>query len=259
MYNVKNKKILLIGAAGVLGSKYAESLNNNGAKLIMSDLKNNKFANIIKKNKKAKYLFCDLANENEIIQMVKKASIFYNGLDGVIFNAAATQESFMSKSKNNFPKFEKYPLALWEKSIKINLTAAFLVAREASNHLKKSKGSLVFASSTYGIVAPDHRIYKGEKFKSISAYSATKAGVIGLARWLATWLGEYSVRVNVVTPGGVFNGHTNKFNKKYSNRTPLNRMAKPEDLAGIMLFLMSDASNYATGQNFIIDGGYTAL
>ena len=165
----------------------------------------------------------------------------------------------MSKSKNNFPKFEKYPLELWEKSIKINLTAAFLVAREVSNHLKKSKGSLVFASSIYGIVAPDHRIYNGEKFKSISAYSATKAGVIGLARWLATWLGEYSVRVNVVTPGGVFNNHTNKFNKKYSNRTPLNRMAKPEDLAGIMLFLMSDASNYATGQNFIIDGGYTAL
>lgn len=258
MNNVKNKKILLIGAAGVLGSKYAEILNNNGAKLIISDKKDNKFTKVIKKNKKAKYLFCDLAHETEIIQMVKKASNFFNGLDGVIFNAAATQESFISKKNNSFPKFEKYPLELWEKSIKINLTAAFLVAREVSNHLKKNKGSLVFSSSIYGLVGPDHKIYKGEKFKSIPAYSASKAGIIGLAKWLSTWLGKHSVRVNVVTPGGVFNNHTIKFNKRYSDKTPLNRMAKPDDLVGIILFLMSDASSYATGQNFIIDGGYTA-
>lgn len=258
MINVKNKRILLVGASGVLGSKYAESLIKNGAKLVMSDLNNSKFKAVIKKNKTAKYLFCDLSNELDIVKMVKKAAIFFKGFDGVIYNSAATQESLISKKKNNFPKFENYPLNLWNKSIDINLTGAFLVARETTNYLKKSKGSLVFASSTYGLVGPDHRIYRGEKFKSIPAYSASKAGIIGLSKWLATWLGEHSVRVNVVTPGGVYNNHTRKFNKNYSNRTPLNRMAKPHDLTGIILFLMSDSSSYATGQNFIIDGGYTA-
>ncbi len=258
MISVKNKRILLVGASGVLGSKYAKSLSDSGAKLIMSDLNNSKFKAVIKKNKKAKHLFCDLSNELEIIKMVKRASIFFKGLDGVIYNSAATQESFISKKKNNFPKFENYPLDLWNKSIDINLTGAFLVARETSNYLKKSKGSLVFVSSTYGLVGPDHRIYRGEKFKSIPAYSASKAGIIGLSKWLATWLGEYSVRVNVVTPGGVYNNHTKKFNKNYSNKTPLNRMANPNDLVGIILFLMSDSSSYSTGQNFIIDGGFTA-
>ena len=258
MYSIKNKRILLVGASGVLGSKYADSFHKNGAKLIMSDINNKRFREVIKKNKKAKHLFCDLLNTTEIIKMVKSSAEFFNGLDGVIFNSAETQESFISKNSDNFPSFENYPLELWEKSIKINLTSAFLIAKEVSKYLKKSKGSLVFVSSTYGIVGPDHRIYKGEKFRSIPAYSASKAGIIGFARWLATWLANSSVRVNVVTPGGVFNNHTKKFNKKYSYRTPLNRMARAEDLVGIMLFLMSDASSYATGQNFIIDGGYTA-
>ena len=108
------------------------------------------------------------------------------------------------------------------------------------------------------MVGPDHKIYKNEKFKSIPAYSASKAGVIGLARWLATWLGSSSVRVNVLTPGGVYNNHTKNFNRKYSDRTPLNRMAKSKEMNGMLAYLMSDESSYATGQNFIIDGGYTA-
>ena len=77
---------------------------------------------------------------------------------------------------------------------------------------------MVFVSSTYGLVGPDHKIYKNEKFKSIPAYSTSKAGLIGLARWLATWLGHNSVRVNVLTPGGVYNNHSKSFNKKYSEK-----------------------------------------
>ena len=258
MINFKNKKILLVGASGVLGSEYAKFFHDNGAKLIVSDIKSLKYQKLLSKIKKAKHLYCDLVQEKEIIQMVKKAANFFNGLDGVIINAAATQESLITNKKNNFPPFEKYPLEWWEKSIKVNLTAGFLIARETIKYLKKSKGSLVFVSSTYGLVGPDHKIYKGEKFKSIPAYSTSKAGVIGLAKWLATWLGDNSVRVNVLTPGGVYNNHTKTFTKKYSERTPLNRMAKSTEMNGILGYLMSDESSYATGQNFIIDGGYTA-
>lgn len=258
MANFKNKRILLIGASGVLGSEYAKFFHKNGARLIVSDIESLKYKKLLSKIKKAKHLNCDLLYEKEIINMVKTAASFYKGLDGVIINAAATQESLISNKENNFPTFEKYPLDLWEKSIKINLTAGFLVARESIKFLKKSKGSLVFVSSTYGLVGPDHKIYKNEKFKSIPAYSTSKAGVIGLARWLATWLGQNSVRVNVLTPGGVYNNHSKDFNRKYSERTPLNRMAKSKEMNGILGYLMSDDSSYATGQNFIIDGGYTA-
>lgn len=258
MINIKNKRILLIGASGVLGSEYTNFFFKNGVKLIISDLKSSKYLKIIKKFKNVKYLFCDLQKEKELIKMIKKSAKFYNGLDGVIINAAATQESFVKKKKNNFPSFENYPLKLWEKSIKINLTAGFLIARESMKYLTKSKGSLIFISSTYGLVGPNHQIYKNEKFKSIPAYSASKAAVIGLARWLTTYYGKKSVRVNVLTPGGVYNNHSKNFTKKYSERTPLNRMANPKDMNGILAYLVSDEFAYATGQNFIIDGGYTA-
>ena len=258
MPNIKKKKILLVGSSGVLGSEYAKFFYDKKSKLIISDIESPKYQRIRKKLKKVKSLFCDLTSENEIIKMVKDASKIYNGLDSVIINSATTQESLVSKENKNFPEFEKYPLSLWEKSIKINLTASFLIARESIKHLKKTKGSLIFVSSIYGIVGPDHRIYKGEKFKSIPTYTATKAGLIGLTKWLATWLGKHSVRVNVVSPGGIFNNHSKKFKRKYSERTPLNRMGNKNELNGIMEYLVSDDSSYATGQNFIIDGGYTS-
>ena len=112
-------------------------------------------------------------------------------------------------------------------------------------------------SSTYGLVGPDHRIYRGEKFKSIPAYSASKAGIIGLSKWLATWLGEYSVRVNVVTPGGVYNNQSDIFVQKLSNLIPMGRMAEIDEYKAAIVFLLSDASSYMTGQNLVIDGGRT--
>ena len=137
----------------------------------------------------------------------------------------------------------------WKKVIDINLTSTFLLCKHSIKKMLKNKfGRIVNITSVVG-----HTGNVGQ-----TNYSASKAGIIGLAKWLATWLANSSVRVNVVTPGGVFNNHSKKFNKRYSYRTPLNRMARADDLVGIMLFLMSDASSYATGQNFIIDGGYTA-
>ena len=129
MINFKKKRILLVGASGILGSEYAKFFHDNGARLIVSDIKSLKYEKLLKKIKKAKSIYCDLIQEKEIIKMVKKAASFYKGLDGVIINAAATQESLINNKKNNFPPFEKYPLKLWEKSIKINLTAGFTCER----------------------------------------------------------------------------------------------------------------------------------
>ena len=109
------------------------------------------------------------------------------------------------------------------------------------------------------MVGPDHRIYKDMPFNSLPSYAASKAGVHGLTRWLATYYGEKGIRVNTVVPGGVENNHDPEFIKRYSERTPLGRMAKPKDMVGIILYLSSDLSIYATGQQFFVDGGWTAI
>ena len=106
------------------------------------------------------------------------------------------------------------------------------------------------------MVAPDHRIYQGQPFKSFPGYSASKSGIIGLTRWLATWWGG-KIRVNCITPGGVFNNHNDSFVKAYSDRVPMGRMANREELIGIVAYLLSDSASYVTGQNFVIDGGFT--
>ena len=108
------------------------------------------------------------------------------------------------------------------------------------------------------MVGPDHRIYEDERFKSFPGYSASKAGVIGLTRWLATWWAKDNLRVNCVSQGGVYNGQDPRFVDEYSRRTPVGRMADRHELSGIMFYLLSDASSYCTGQNFIVDGGFTA-
>jgi NAD(P)-dependent dehydrogenase (short-subunit alcohol dehydrogenase family) len=199
----------------------------------------------------------DVTSEKSVIDYVNYCAEQLGGLDAVINNAAATGEGLM-KTGEAFAEFEDYPLDVWQKTLDVNLTGTFLVAREAGRLMKSEGkgGCMINISSIYGVVGPDHRIYDGQPFKSFPGYSASKSGVIGLTKWLATWWGE-SIRVNCVSPGGVFNDHNDQFVKAYSNRVPMGRMAKREELVGIILYLLSDSSSYVTGQNFIIDGGMT--
>ena len=157
-----------------------------------------------------------------------------------------------------FANFENYPIEIWQKTIDVNLTGAFVFARESGRCMKEiGGGHLINVSSIYGIVAPDHRLYNDEPFKSMPGYAASKAGIIGLTNWLSTWWAKDNIRVNCISPGGVDNNHSKGFKEKYSNKTPMGRMAEREELVGMFLFLVSDASSYCTGQNYIVDGGFT--
>src|SRR5215475_3014018 len=256
-FDLAGKRILLVGATGVLGRGYANAMVRCGARLAIADREQSDvldFAKMIG----ATGVEIDVADESSVIAGVERTVAALGGLDGAVANAAATGE-FLMKEGDAFAAFEEYPLAVWQRTIDVNLTGTFLVAREAGRAMKAGGGgSLVTVSSIYGLVGPDHRIYEDQPFKSFAGYSASKAGVLGLTRWLATWWGRDGVRVNCVTPGGVYNNHDPAFAAAYANRTPMGRMADREDLIGIVLFLLSDAAAYCTGQNFVIDGGFTA-
>jgi NAD(P)-dependent dehydrogenase (short-subunit alcohol dehydrogenase family) len=254
---IRGKRVLLLGACGVLGRAHARLLVEHEARLIVAD----RPGSTVLEDAKAmgiRGIEIDAAREPAMVDGVARAAAQFSGLDGAIFNAAITSEG-LAGGGNAFPAFEDYPLALWQKAIDVNLTGAFLFAREAGKVLKEGRGgSLINVASVYGVVGPDHRIYDGQPFQSFPAYSASKAGIIGLTRWLATWWAKDGIRVNCVSPGGVFNDHDARFAAAYGNRTPMGRMADREEITGILIYLLSDASRYCTGQNFIIDGGLTS-
>lgn len=260
---LKNRVVVVTGSSGILGTVYCQALAQRGSCLVMADLaiKNpEKRATALKNKTGAKTLgvVCDICCEHDVKSLFKKAIARFGRVDAVLNNAAATSE-FMSKEKPLSGSFENYPLFAWEKVIKTNLTGAFLVAREGGKVLNQcGGGSLVNVSSIYAIAAPDHRIYKGMSFNSNPAYSAGKAGVHGLTLWLSSYWGNKKIRVNTLVPGGVFNQHKKEFVRRYANRTPMGRMANRDDLIGVIIFLISDASLYCTGQQFIVDGGLTA-
>jgi NAD(P)-dependent dehydrogenase (short-subunit alcohol dehydrogenase family) len=255
-FDLENKRILLVGATGVLGRAYATALAKTGARLAIADLDSSDVMGLADEIG-AQGIAMDVTDEASVCDGVRAATEALGGLDGAVSNAAATGE-FLMKEGDAFAPFEDYPLAAWRRTLDVNLTGSFLVARECGRAMRAAGGgSLVLVSSIYGVVGPDHRIYEGQPFKSFPGYSASKAGVIGLTRWLATWWGEAGIRVNCLTPGGAFNNHNDAFVEAYGRRTPMGRMARREELVGMLVFLLSDASSYCTGQNYIVDGGFS--
>jgi NAD(P)-dependent dehydrogenase (short-subunit alcohol dehydrogenase family) len=257
--NVKGKKILLVGATGILGKRYAKALSDERAKLVLADISQSNVDTL------AKELGCyavtmDISNEKDVISAVAEAKKILGSFDGVVNNAAITGDVLQRTGKDAFAPFENYPLELWQKAIDVNLTGSFLVAREAGKYMKQKGqgGVLVNVSSIYGRFAPDHRIYEDQSFRSFAAYSASKAGVIGLTKWLATWWAPDNIRVNCLVPGGVLSAQNEKFVSAYSDRVPLGRMAEPDDLVGMLIYLLSDSSSYCTGGVYDVDGGLSA-
>ena len=262
--NLKDKVVLITGATGLLGSQYAECLAQNNANLILCDIDEKKVitkADYLQEKYQIKAigLSCDVRNKSSIEDSVESGVEHFGKLTSVINNAAATGE-FLLKRGEVFTNLADFDLDVWDETIKTNLSGPFLVAQAVEKHLKKNKGgSVINISSTYGVVGPDHRIYEGLDFNSAVAYAASKAGIHGLTRWLSTYWGKYDIRVNSMVPGGVYNNHDPIFVERYSERTPLGRMADKEDMPGMILYLVSDMSKYCTGQQYFVDGGWTAI
>ena len=248
----------MTGAAGHIGSAISDGLAELGADVILLDRNADACDSIAQRigaehSVRAFALAVDLEclEQCEILREVETVA---QKLD-ILVNCAA----FVGTDKLtgwNEP-FEKQSPETWRRAIEVNLTAPFLLIQSLLPLLSRSTGaSIVNVSSIYGICAPDYSVYEGLDINNPAAYAASKAGLLQLTKWLATTLAP-DIRVNAITPGGVERGQPERFIERYEAKTPLRRMATEEDMKGAMAFLASDLSRYVTGQNIVVDGGWS--
>lgn len=265
LFNLKNKVVVITGGAGLLGRQYADALSNLGAVPIIADMDGSaaeKFAGELEKkhNTKVRGFGVDVTSKKSLEDCLEEVLKEFGKIDVLINNAGISGKV---ADDTVAPGFEDYPLAEWQKAFDVNITGMFLAAQVfGSEMVKRQSGVVINICSIYGILSPDQRIYEKEgavkNFIKPVSYSVTKSAVLNLTRYLATYWANKGIRVNTLTPGGVFDNQDAEFVKRYSERTPMGRMANPEDMVGPMLFLASDASKYMTGANLIVDGGWSA-
>lgn len=266
-FNLKGNTVLVTGGGGLLGRQFALALAQAGADVMLADLAYEAAADqaevIRAEGLSAEALAVDVIDPDSTRAMVEQTLARFGRLD-VLINSAALDPKFdpQHQSEQAANAFETYSLEAWRKALDVNLTGMFLASQAAVQPmLAQGKGVIINICSTYGINGPDQRIYirpDGTRSYKPVYYSVTKAGVLGFTRYLAAYYAGKNIRVNALTPGGVYNEHDEVFVKAYSAKTILGRMANIDEMSAAMLFLASDASSYMTGSNLIVDGGWTA-
>jgi NAD(P)-dependent dehydrogenase (short-subunit alcohol dehydrogenase family) len=250
------KKILLIGATGVLGKAFTEYLSQKNH-LFIADNKLSSLKELTNKFK-VPYKYCDVTKKGSIRKLVIDAVNELDGIDVVIHNIAQTSELILKKTKK-FPDFSSIKIDTWNKDFEVNLTSVFLLAQEMNDIWKKNKElkSFIAISSLYGVVTPNPKLYTGEKFYTLPSYSSSKSGLISLIKWLSVYWANRNIATNSISPGGIKNKQSKKFINKYSSLNPVSRMGQERDIIHALDFLVNNDSNYLTGQNITIDGGYS--
>jgi len=265
IFDLTGKVALVTGGSGIQGKRITKGLASFGANVAIVDINGDSAINLAKEIE-AEFgnttigISCDVSNEQNVHEMVSKVKETFGGIH-ILHNNAASKSS---NPEDFFKPFEEFSLKLWREIMAVNIDGMFLVAQAVGKiMIEQGKGSIIQTASTYGVVAPDQRIYNGSEYMGFkintpAAYSTSKAAVIGLTRYLATYWADKGIRVNSLTPGGIESGQNNVFKENYASRTPLGRMGKVDEMVGAVIYLASDASSYVTGHNLIVDGGWTA-
>lgn len=262
--DLSGRVAVVTGGGGVLGRVFATALAGRGAAVAVIDVDGDAAAAVVADlaatGATTVAVACDVADPDAVAAMTDTV-VADLGVPHVLVNNAATKTSDVRRF---FSDSAGTDLALWREVMAVNLDGMFVVARAVGGRMvTEGRGSIVQTASIYGVVAPDLRIYDGLEFlgapmTSPVTYSASKAGVVGLTRHLAVEWAPHGVRVNALVPGGVEGGQDPRFVGRYADRVPMGRMARPDELAGPLLFLATDASSYVTGQALAVDGGLTA-
>jgi NAD(P)-dependent dehydrogenase (short-subunit alcohol dehydrogenase family) len=256
-FSLARRTVVITGGGGILGKRMTQALAGVGANvaIIEPDLgKAQAVVDEIEGDGIVQAFSADITKPETVIDAHAQIEASLGPVYGLVNNAA-------TKTENFFEPFESFPLDDWNSVIGVNLTGAMICCQIFGRSMvARGGGAIVNTLSIYGIVAPDQRIYEGSMYEgrainTPAVYSASKAGLWGLTKYLSTYWGDKNIRVNALTPGGVFSGQNDTFVKQYSNRVPMGRMAHQDEMSGALVFLLSDASSFVTGQNVVVDGG----
>ena len=243
---LKNKIIIITGGSGLLGTEIINCLNKNSATVINFEIN-------IKTSEDLKVINCDITNQNSVKTAIKKVITRFGRIDGLINNAYPRTPDWGTI-------FEEIKYDSWKENIDFQLNSYFYISQQVGIYMiKQQSGSIINMASIYGSVGPDFTLYDNTKMTMPAAYSAIKGGIINFTRYLASYLGKYNINVNTISPGGIYDNQNPVFVENYNKKVPMKRMGTPKDIAPSVAFLLSDEAKYITGQDLIIDGGWTAI
>ena len=266
VFDITGRVAVITGGTGLLGQQHAEAIAGAGGIPVLADIRLN---GVDPESRAWKERFGDLAfavetdiTDPESVKKLLTTVLDRYGRVDILINNAANNPKMEKASKVEFSRLENFPLKQWEEDISVGLTGAFLCSQIIGSEMaKRKRGVIVNVASDLAVIAPDQRLYRQaglpdekQPVKPVT-YSVVKTGLIGLTRYLATYWADRGIRVNAISPGGVYNNQPDDFVDRLTKLIPLGRMANMDEYQAAILFLCSDASSYMTGTNLVIDGG----
>lgn len=263
VFSLQGKVAVVTGAAGLLGQQHCRALAEAGASVVACDLDEETCWNLVDELPTPSISVpMDVTSAEDIRTVLEVMLLEFKHVDVLVNNAAVNDKFETPALAAEQSRFENYPLAMWQRSMNVNVTGVYLCSQIIGAPMaRQGAGSIINVASTYGVVAPDQSLYRTpdgqQPFYKSPAYPTSKGAVIAFTKYLAAYWGPAGVRVNALSPGGVQNGQSEYFIAQYAAKTPLGRMAQPNDYQGALVFLASDESRYMTGANLVVDGGWT--
>lgn len=254
IFDIRDRVVVITGGCGLIGKTLCSALSERGARVVVVDLPD------VDPEAAAKALpgeaigiGADLSKATEVAATLEQTLAAFGSADVLVNNHQYKPKGFLEANAETFPE------ELWDAVIEVNLKGTFLTCRDFGRQmLEQGRGSIINMASTYGVVSSNPALYEDNSLGNPVAYSASKGGVLMLTRYLGAYWASRGVRVNCVTPHGVWNHHEEAFDRRFSAMTPIKRMSKADELVGAVLYLASDASSYVAGSNLLVEGGWTA-
>lgn len=242
---MSGKVVIVTGGSGLIGSEVMRELRDKGYRPVNFDLSvQNDLGNGTWQ--------CDITNPESVNRAIKEVVDAYGSIDGLVNNA-------YPRTSDWGKPVDEILIESWKKNVDMQMNSVFYITQQVLQQMVERKsGSVVNIASIYGVVGNDPTLYENTGISAPAAYSAIKGGLINLTRYLASHYGQHGIRVNALSPGGIFDHQDPKFVEAYERRVPMRRMGTPNDIAPVVQFLLSDDAKYVTGQNIVVDGGYTA-